>query len=323
MVASWRLATAMLLPHQHSHRDAELAMSAWRESALERAPSSDQPRPSELDGVIEQLAEATERQPQLARATSDAGIRLVQWNPHYQCFTSSLDCAAGASRALTALLTEAPRPDFVNVVEMESAYVPPAPYATIGAFASCGDDWDTLIWDASRWTLLSNATGCMHERRSFAVGAFRSIEDPTFALTVVGAHYPQTRTAARAYAKGTAALKAALQEQPAAAVVLLADTNVESPEAAAARPAHHGVNRTNAQLAVDLGIWPRGGAEPPAAPLFEACCYDDGFQWQGDRIAANFGRAGDSRLLFDPVPPWAAFDGSQFHKAVTLTLHRV
>jgi hypothetical protein len=138
---------------------------------------------------------------------------------------------------------------------------------------------------------------------------------------VVGAHYPQTLNAStHAYADATATLKALLRKQAPSAVVLLADTNTESPEAAAAQPDHHGVNRTNAQWAADLGIWP-AGTEPPASTLFRACCFSDGFDWQGDRIIANFGRAGESTLLFDPAPAWAAFEASEFHKGVLFTLH--
>jgi len=319
----------------------QLAVDAWREGALERVGSNDQPRLSELDGVIEQLAQATaqqphieqlaqatERQPQLAHAR-DTGIRLMQWNPHWQCFAQSPDCATNATQALASLLQEGPQGplDFVNVVEMEvtPSYQPPAPYKALGAYQSCGHDWDTLIYDASLWTLLSNATGCMYDGRSYAIGTFRSVVDPQFTLTAVGAHYPQTLNAStHAYVDGTAALKAAIKAQaPTSGLVLMADTNTEGPEAAAAKPDHHGVNRTSAQLATDLGIWPAGSAKPPpASTLFHACCYSDGFDWQGDRIIANFGRAGASTLLFDPAPAWAAFDGSEFHKGVAFTVHR-
>jgi hypothetical protein len=258
----------------------------------------------------------------LAQRTDD--IHLLQWNPHWQCFDQSADCATNASRALTSLLEAMPL-DFANIIELEldsPSYRPPAPYRALGAFQSCGHDWDTLIWDASRWTLLSNATGCVYGGRSYAIGTFRSVEDPTFTLTAAGAHYPQTLNAStHAYVDGTAALKAALKAQAPTSVVLMADTNTESPAAAAAKPDHHGVNRTNAQLAADLGIWPSSSAEPPASTLFHACCYSDGFDWQGDRIIANFGRAGESTLMFDPAPAWAAFDGSEFHKGVAFTLH--
>ena len=59
---------------------------------------------------------------------------------------------------------------------------------------------------------------------------------------------------------------------------------------------------------------------PPGSRLFKSCCFNDGFSWQGDRIVANFGSAPETRVLFDPAPEWAAFDGSEFHKGVELTL---
>ena len=63
---------------------------------------------------------------------------------------------------------------------------------------------------------------------------------------------------------------------------------------------------------------------PAGSRLYKGCCYGDGggsFQWQGDRIIANFGKAASTRVLFsDPVPSWAQFNGSEFHKGVLFTL---
>ena len=87
--------------------------------------------------------------------------------------------------------------------------------------------------------------------------------------------------------------------------VLLADTNTEGPEAAAASASHHGVNKTNLQILLDLGLLPAASAAAPAAtPLYRGCCYSDGFSWQGDRIVANFGSVAASHTLFDPAPAW-------------------
>merc|ERR1711998_164095 len=102
--------------------------------------------------------------------------------------------------------------------------------------------------------------------------------------------------------------------------VLLADTNTEGPDAAALKPDHHGVNKTNLQVATDLQIWSSAPAEPPATPLYYGCCYSDDFQWQGDRIIANIGDVSSSEVLFDPAPSWAASDTSEFHKGVRATL---
>lgn len=146
------------------------------------------------------------------------------------------------------------------------------------------------------------------------------MRDPLLVFTVLGAHYPQTLNAStHAYDKATANLRSVFAQINEPRAVLLADTNTEGPQAAAAAPSHHGVNKTNRELLADLGLW-AGSGEPPGAPLFRGCCSSDNFSWQGDRIVANFGSVVASRTLFDPAPSWATFAGSEFHKGVELTL---
>ena len=254
-------------------------------------------------------------------AAMPATISFAHWNPHWQCFNGSHpSCAANATAALSSLLSETGL-DFANIVELEAAsYAPPPGWAAIAPAQSCGDDWDTLFYNTGRWTRLVERSGCLFDDRSFAAGVFQSRRDPSLVLTVLGAHYPQTLDAStHAYAQASANLSGVLRQLGANRTVLLADTNTEGPDAAAASASHHGVNRTNAQILADLGLRPGPGL-PPAAPLFRGCCYSDGFSWQGDRIVANFGSVAASRTLFDPVPGWAAFDGSEFHKGVSLTL---
>jgi len=250
-------------------------------------------------------------------------LGLIHWNPHWQCFVKSPDCAVAAPKALDALLT--PSQDFANVIEMESSsYEPPTGWAAIGMDATCGNDWDTLLYNADRWTLERNMTGCLVPSRSFAAGIFSLRSDPSVVLAVVGAHFPQTLNAStHAYEDATAAVSDQLRTLwDGGRTVFMADTNTEGPVAAAAQPSHHGVNRTNGQLLADIGLWPSSPPikEPPAAPLYLGCCYSDNFSWQGDRIVANFGTVRSSRVLFDPVPDWAAFEDSEFHKGVQLEL---
>jgi len=256
----------------------------------------------------------------LASATDD--ITFAHWNPHWQCFSGHPTCAGNVTAALTTLLQSGV--DFVNVVELEAAtYEPPAGWASIAKFDSCGRDWDTLFFNTARWRPASRqASGCVVESRSFAAGAFQNLSNPELVLTVVGAHFPQTLNAStHAYANATANLRSVFSALDQKRNVLLADTNTESPEAAAANSSHHGVNKTNAQLLADLGLWPAGSAQPPpAAPLFRGCCASDNFSWQGDRIVADFGTVVSSKVLFDPAPSWATFSGSEFHKGVLLTL---
>ena len=253
-------------------------------------------------------------------------LTVAQWNPHWQCFVGHPDCAGNATAALDTLLTKTAGLDFANVIELEvAAYHPPDGWGAVGSGkATCGQDWGMVLYNQKRWKLLSQPpiATCLYDQRSYALAEFELIgSDPPFQLAFVGAHFPQTLNAStHAYADATAALAAAIKKTGLKQVVLAADTNTESPAAAAASPSHHGVNKTNAELMVDLGVWSQPGVAPPGSTLFKSCCFSDEFSWQGDRIIANFGGKAQSRSLFDPAPAWAAFDSSEFHKGVLLTM---
>ena len=253
-------------------------------------------------------------------------VGLAHWNPHWQCFVKQPSCAAVATKALTALLSEAqPALDFVNVVEYESStYQPPAGWAAIAAEQDCGQDWDTLFYRADRWTLRQESHGCLVPHRSYAAGTFQSKHNPMLIVAVMGAHFPQTLNAStHAYENATKNANGVLRKLwNNGRTIFLGDTNTEGPEAAAANISHHGVNKTNGELMADMALWGHNDTrgEPPGAPLFKGCCYSDGFSWQGDRIIANFGKVVSSQVLFDPAPAWAAFNGSEFHKGVRLVL---
>jgi len=248
-------------------------------------------------------------------------ITFLHWNPHWQCFEGNVGCSSNATAALTSLLSDGV--DFANVVELETAkYTPPLGWAAVAKFESCGRDWDTLFFNTARWRRLSKLSGCVApaDSRSFAAGVFQSTSDPALVLTVVGAHYPQTLNASsHAYEDAVGNLSASIANLYTPRAVLLADTNTEGPAAAAANESHHGVNKTNAQILSDIGLWPKGATqpEPPSSTLFKGCCLGDNFSWQGDRIIANFGTVLSSKVLFDPAPEWAV---GEFHKGVELKL---
>ena len=248
-------------------------------------------------------------------------ISLAHWNPHWQCFVKHPTCSAGATAALSTLLAQPL--DFVNVVEFElDTYKPPTGWKAIALEQTCGHDWDTLFFDERKWKPISILSGCVTPSRSFASGTFQRKAD-NLTVAVVGAHFPQTlNRSTHAYTDAVGTLQKVFTQLGGTTgnAVLLADTNTEGPTAAAGQPSHHGVNRTNAQLMVDLGLWKAASAEPPAAPLYKGCCYNDNFSWQGDRIVSNFGTAVASEVLFDPAPEWAAFNTSEFHKGVRLVL---
>lgn len=270
----------------------------------------------------------------LSGAHTIGSIRVMQWNPHWQCFGNDA-CAGNATDQLNLQLTNSDRGlDFANVIELETtSYTAPAGWAMVGDYNSCGGkygDWDTLFYDARKWKLVANETGCMYSARSYSIGTFSLVTDPSLVITTVGAHYPQTLNASTdAYADATSNLSATIRAHigahvrvpvPAAKIVLMADTNTEGPEAAAATAGHAGVNRTNGELAADLGFWAASNpVAPPSAKLFKGCCAGDSppFAWQGDRIIANFGKNPVSTVLFDPAPAWVA---DEFHKGVILEL---
>eukprot|EP00038_Savillea_parva_P006231 m.162437 g.162437 ORF g.162437 m.162437 type:complete len:307 (-) comp12192_c0_seq1:160-1080(-) len=263
-----------------------------------------------------------------ASAAASSVLNVIQWNPHWQCFGNKV-CGPGAEAALTGLLT--PDVDFANVIELETSYTPPSGWAALGAYESCGHpygDWDTLFYNTAKWKLVSNETACMYESRSFTIGVFTSTASPSVTIVPVGAHFPQTLNASTgAYTDSVATLAAAIKQHTAGMsspkVVLMADTNTEGPVAAAASPSHHGVNKTNGQLMHDLGLWADPSTNPPGAPLYNGCCGGESppFAWQGDRIVATFGGSNPpAKILFDPLPSWADFNESEFHKGVTLQL---
>jgi hypothetical protein len=116
-------------------------------------------------------------------------------------------------------------------------------------------DWDTLFYDTTKWSLVNNETACMYTSRSFTLGVFTSVATPTITVVAVGAHYPQTQNASTgAYENSTATLAAVIKVHTSSLtnpkVILMADTNTEGPEAAAATPGHAGVNKTNGQVRV-------------------------------------------------------------------------
>ena len=77
-----------------------------------------------------------------ARVTNQMGgigvdaLKLMQWNPHWQCWGNTT-CATNAAAALTNLLTTK-QLDFANVIELEAPFLVPNGWAALGAYDSCG-----------------------------------------------------------------------------------------------------------------------------------------------------------------------------------------
>ena len=108
----------------------------------------------------------------LVEESSAQDINFIHWNPHWQCFVGHPTCSLNVSLALDRLLT--PEIDFANLVEMEAKHFsPPAGWAAVAPFDSCGHDWDTLWYNSAKWRRLSERSGCIVPGRSFAAGVFQ------------------------------------------------------------------------------------------------------------------------------------------------------
>ena len=117
--------------------------------------------------------------------------------------------------------------------------------------------------------MLRHSSGCLFEGRSYVVAVLRRIDDPSYEVTAVGAHFPQTLNASSGnYQAAIASLKNTLLQINAtmSRVVFMADTNTESPNAAARNSSHRGLNKTNAAMMTDLGLWKSSDhREPPSS----------------------------------------------------------
>ena len=181
--------------------------------------------------------------------------------------------------------------------------------------ATCGDDWDTLLYDKTKWSMLAYDIGCLYKGRSYSMARFASLKERTRIVHVIGAHFPQTLSDPDAYESAISVIRSKLK--PDEFVVFMADTNTEGPAAAAKEPSHHGWNRTNTQIFEDLGV----KGKPRAAPLFSGCCQNDNYQWQGDRLMTNFGKVAEYQILFQEPPKWANCSDSEFHKGISLKIN--
>lgn len=252
-------------------------------------------------------------------------FKVFHWNPHWQCFSPSCkECAEGAVSSLNDLLSKGEF-DFANVIEFEyTNYTPPNGISSIAfGSATCGMDWDTLFYDATRWHLVRSLQGCVFSGRSFVSGLFKDISNPQNYVTVVGGHFPQTYPNVSNYNSTVLSLKNALSSLNTTRTIFMADTNTEGTHGN-----HSGIfNISNRELMIDLGLWPDDDLRnPPASPLFQGCCLDDNFEWEGDRIVFNFGdpTTVESEVLFNNAEstPWVtSCKGSEFHKGVTASVY--
>lgn len=240
-------------------------------------------------------------------------LRILMWNPHWQCFALeeiARHCQDGATRELQKILRQGV--DFANIVELaDDSYAPPKDFGM--QHKNCGLDRTTLLWNSSRWRPSSVARhGCMEaprawrpEDRPFLVQVFEATEQEGRVI-VVGAHFPhgelKTLEGADLLAE---AIRAAVDESGVQDIIFAADVNLES-------------WTTSASIMERIGVPDGGGVV--STELVKSCCKNDGFTHTYDRVMANFGASMETTLLHDPLPQFARRGIWQFHKGVIGTV---
>jgi len=227
-------------------------------------------------------------------------LRLLQWNPHWECSTQSW-CQGDVREALHHVLP-ANNIDFANVVELAGGYN--APYPFVQMVHTCGRDRVSLLYNSQRWQVSraggSIEVGCMEMNdRPFQMQVFEELGNHGRRVLVIGAHfthYSWYSSVRRAIARVTTATGVEH-------TILIADTNVDA-------------STSTRTLMSRIGVpWASRSVD---SDLHRTCCLNDGFTYTFDRISANFGSSLETSILYETPPAWAM---GAFHKGVLATLH--
>jgi len=244
--------------------------------------------------------------------TATVTITAMQWNPHWECFEESVACRSGALQALSRRLSN--DTDFANVVELETAnFSLPADWQNLSH--SCSRDVTTLFFNSARWRLpeveTAGETGCMvTEDRPYVVQMFEHLKE-NLRVIVVGAHFPHGTI-------GTTmgeSIRAVANATGVDAVVLIADTNINSPHHMwCLGDIQHNHCKSSTDIFKTIGV-PHADKSITTA-LLKTCCRNPpfGYAFEFDRVIANFGTSMATQLHDDPAPTWAA---GKFHKGIS------
>lgn len=269
-----------------------------------------------------------------------AELRLLQWNPHWQCFAGngSTPCGQKVPELLDKRLVSYDV-DFANIVELNISWTPPTPWKAIDAVCSpsrleCFDQ-TTLVFNSDRWapskSPSAGANGCIqevpHPNRPYIVQQFDGLRGQP-PVVVVGAHYSHCSSIGSL----PGALDQIMNTTGASQVLLLADTNrfaehfnilntqmchstkTYAPKCGQPCSGASVCNSSSEIMAQLLGR--RYAGKVVSSELRPSCCnnaFGVGYTFPYDRILANFGHGMATTLLDDPAPAWA---GREFHKAV-------
>lgn len=228
-------------------------------------------------------------------------LRLLQWNPHWQCFGQGMDCASPAKESMSAILSLLDL-DFANIVDfVTDGYTPPLGWSMMNC--TCppkAQQVTTLIYNSDRWRLgvepKGGQCGCMIPHgRPCIVQQFEHINNGS-KLIVAGAHFPHNNN----YDVLRHAIQSTSNATGVSRVVLIADTNV--------------VRYTSSRT-----IMQRLGIRSPiiSTDLRRTCCVGNDFYHIGtfDRIISNFGLEMTTTVFFERLPAWAAAS-PQLHKPI-------
>jgi len=266
-------------------------------------------------------------------------ITSLQWNPHFECFLTTLPpkpgeptCADGMKRDLTEILTSQGI-DFANIVMMpeEEVYDAPKGFVTIKSHCEAPDDV-RLLYNSALWapvgapkTNLCMAKTKRGSDRANLVQRFKSKSEPDFQVTVLAAHFPHPHN----FFDGVHVLKAALKGDNLIKkrdgrqivddnVLVIADANVPK-------------NRPPSWIIMkDLEVNAKEDTTITTDPALKTCCQDSDYhKMEYDRIFANFGTEMTSVMLDQPswvprsvdVPGIGHREVFAYHKAVIGALH--
>jgi len=234
---------------------------------------------------------------------ADSEIRLLQWNPHWECVAwNQNECGRYAKESVWAELVSHGI-DFANIVELGIADGDlPAGWRAIRR--KCGVDVIELMYFSHRWQVSDDdsafASGCMDRNdRPFIVQQFNDVSASGGGrrIIVVAAHYPHSKERGQL----RDALASVAEATGVQATILIADTNED-------------FSVSNDKVMRDINA---PGQLRVSTDLHNTCCWNNGVNSFAhgntyDRIIANFGRMVSTTVL--PLPVWGRT--GEFHRAV-------
>jgi len=214
----------------------------------------------------------------ISLATQVKGMTLLQFNPHWECFSpvNLQSCGNQAFGVISGLL-QRHQVDFANIVELPTSYQPPKGWA-MSCRPGGGGDTTCLIWKADTWEVIGPGTECWFGRgRACAVMTFQHL-GTDLKVTVAGAHFPHgAETGWYSEFLGVLHFNLDKSRNVTDKVVVLADSNA-------------GIHqKSDISLQAGMGTLRPHVKAPTVFYKYRTCCNNVGYRGFFDRILANFG----------------------------------